>query len=183
MLQLFVGQIPEAIYFSLFMIYTKRLKEKRLLYIILMIIEYILVTQCIRFNVMMQIIYTITSYILLKLLYKEKSQITDIFTFTISSIILIITSIIMYFIAFFSYKNIVICTLLHKILLFILFFIFKNKLYKIQQIYKRFWNKDITRKNKMKTTTFRAINVIVFNIMFYVINIGMLFIILQNGGV
>lgn len=37
---LLVAQIPEAIYFSLFMIYTKRLKEKRLLYTALMVIAY-----------------------------------------------------------------------------------------------------------------------------------------------
>lgn len=39
MLELFLGQIPEAIYFALFMIYAKNLKTKRLLYTILMILE------------------------------------------------------------------------------------------------------------------------------------------------
>ena len=42
MLELFLGQIPEAIFFSLFMIYTKRLKEKRILFTVLMTIEYLL---------------------------------------------------------------------------------------------------------------------------------------------
>ena len=30
LMELFLGQIPEAIYFALFMIFTKNLKEKRL---------------------------------------------------------------------------------------------------------------------------------------------------------
>ena len=42
MLELLIGQIPEAIFFALFMIYAKGLKEKRILFIVLMIVEYLL---------------------------------------------------------------------------------------------------------------------------------------------
>ena len=35
--QLLLGQIPEAIYFALFMILVKNIKEKRILFIILML--------------------------------------------------------------------------------------------------------------------------------------------------
>lgn len=183
LLQLLIGQIPEAIFFALFMIFTKRLKEKRILYIVLMTLEYILLYKVFPYNVCFQIIYTFLSYLILKLLYKEKSQITDIFTFTIASIFMIITSALMYFIAYFTFKNIAICTFIHKIVIFTALFWLRDKLYNIQRLYKKFWNKDIKRKSKIKSTTFRAINVVVFNIMFYVINIGMLFIIIQNGGV
>ena len=48
LLELMLGQIPEAIYFALFIILTKELKEKRILFIILMIIEYILLKQVIQ---------------------------------------------------------------------------------------------------------------------------------------
>lgn len=34
LLEIFLGQIPEAIYFTLFMIFAKDLKEKRILYIL-----------------------------------------------------------------------------------------------------------------------------------------------------
>lgn len=37
LLEIFLGQIPEAIYFALFMIFAKDLKEKRILYILLMV--------------------------------------------------------------------------------------------------------------------------------------------------
>ena len=49
-LELFLGQIPEAIYFSLFMIYAKDLKEKRILFTILMIAEYLLLIYALPFN-------------------------------------------------------------------------------------------------------------------------------------
>lgn len=59
MLQIILGQIPEAIFFSLFMIYTKRLKEKRFLYISIMIMEYLILTGIIQFNVWLQVIEVI----------------------------------------------------------------------------------------------------------------------------
>lgn len=41
-LEILLGQIPEAVYFSLFLIFTKEIKEKRILFTSLMIIEYLL---------------------------------------------------------------------------------------------------------------------------------------------
>ena len=173
MLQILLGQIPEAIFFSLFMIYTKRLKEKRILYISIMITEYLILAGIIQFNVWLQIIYTFMSYLILKILYNEKAQITDIFTFAIASIFMIITSAIMYGIAYFIYRNIIICVITQKIILFLFLIIFKNKLYKIQNMYKTIWNRN-KNKSRIKTTTFRSLNVVIFNCMFYIINIGML---------
>lgn len=178
-----LGQIPEAIYFALFMIYTKQLKEKRMLFITLMIAEYLLLKHFIAFNVWFQVLYTFMTFLLLKVLYKEKAQVTDIFTFTIASIILITSSASMYGIAYITYKDLVICTILNRILIFALVFIFKDKLNKIQKMYKKFWNRNDKNKNRIKATTFRSINIVIFNIVFYIINIGMLFIILEIGGV
>lgn len=178
-----IGQIPEAIYFSLFMIYTKQLKEKRLLYTLLMIIEYILLVQIFPFNIWFQILYTFISFLILKILYNKKSQVVDIFTFGIASIILVAISGIMYFLAYYTYRNMTICLIFQKILLFLVLFIFRNKLSNLQKIYKKFWNRKFNTKTKIKSTTFRALNVVIFNLMFYVINFGVLYVILMNGGV
>ena len=48
--ELLLGQIPEAIHFALFMIFTKQLKEKRVLFVLLMIIEYLLLKSFIKFS-------------------------------------------------------------------------------------------------------------------------------------
>lgn len=184
MFNLLVGQIPEAIYFSLFMIYTKRLKEKRLLYITLMIVEYVLLIQIFPYNIWFQVLYTFISFLILKMIYKEKSQVIDIFIFSIASIIMMTISASIYFIAYFTYKNIFICVTLQKILLFAFIFTFKDRLYNIQKLYKKIWNRKFDKTYKIKTTTFRAINVVVFNFMFFVINFGMLLcILIKNGGV
>lgn len=182
MLELIVGQIPEAIFFSLFMIYAKGLKEKRILFTILMVVEYIILTKFLIYNSWFQIIYTFMVFIILKLLYKEKAQITDIFTFTIASIVVILICAILYFIVWFTINNYLIYAILTRIFMFAFIFLFKNKLNKIQNLYKKLWNKNDRRKG-IKTTTFRSLNIVIFNIMFYIINIGMIFMIIQKGGV
>lgn len=172
MLELIIGQIPEAIFFALFMIYAKGLKEKRILFTVLMVAEYILLKEFIIYNIWFQILYTFITFLILKVLYKEKAQVTDIFTFTIGSIILIITSIICFIL---SNQNAMIASIINRPILFIFLILFNYKLNKIQKIYKFFWNRNDKLKKKIKTTTFRCINIIIFNISFYVLNIVMLY--------
>ena len=179
--QLLLGQIPEAIYFSLFMIFTKQLKEKRLAFIVLMIMEYVLLKQFINFNIWFQIAYTGITFVILKVLYKEKSQITDIFTFTIGSIFLIILDLILYFTLGKLPNNYILFAAIDKMALLFMVFLLRNKLPKIQVIYKKLWNRNDSKKKKMKTTTFRSLNVVIFNITFYIINLGMLYCIYQNS--
>ena len=176
MLELLIGQIPEAIFFALFMIYAKGLKEKRILFIILMVVEYLLILQNIYFNIYAQILYTILTYLTLKILYKEEAQIIDIFTFTIANIILIITSALCFYICL---QNVVIATLVNRILIFLLMFLLKNKLINIKNFYRKIWNKE-TNETKIKTTTFRSINIIILNFVFYIINLGMCYAIYYN---
>lgn len=178
MLEILIGQIPEAIYFSLFMIFTKQIKEKRILFTILMVIEYLLLMIIFPYSIWSHIFIFIITYILLKMLYKEKAQLTDIFTFGISSVVLMIICLLPSFIFinnmnnYFFYYIYVIIT---RILMFSFLLIFKNKLPKIQNIYKKLWNRNDKIKKKMKSTTFRSLNLVIFNIMFYILNICMLY--------
>ena len=181
MLEILLVQIPEAIYFALFMIYTKQLKEKRILFIVLMIFEYLLLKIIFPFNMKFQLSYTIVVFIILKILYKEKSQITDIFTFAISSIILMLCCIIPSFLIINEICDYIIYAITTRILMFGFLFLFRNKLNKIQQIYKKIWNRNDKVKKKIKTTTFRSFNIVLFNIMFYIINIGMIYALYFNS--
>ena len=63
LLEIFLGQIPEAIYFALFMIFAKDLKEKRILYILLMVIEYLLLKHFIKYNIRTIKLYNITIFL------------------------------------------------------------------------------------------------------------------------
>lgn len=174
MLELIIGQVPEAIYFGLFMIFAKDIKEKRILFTILMIAEYLLLKYGLNlhYDIWFQILYTFLTFAILKMLYKEKSQITDIFTFTIASVFLMLSSIICFFI---TGQNALIASIINRPLLFIIILLLNYKLNKIQKIYKIFWNRNDKINKIMKSTTFRCINIIVFNISFYILNTVMLY--------
>lgn len=179
--QLLLGQIPEAIYFALFMIFTKQLKEKRIFFTFLMVLEYVLLKLIFPFNIWFHVTYTFTTYITLKLLYREKSQITDIFIFSISGISLLSISALcgaLYANGILPYTF---CLIINRVCLFTLLLTLRNKLKYIQNLYKTLWNRnDRLKKRKMKSTTFRSINVFAFNLIFYIINIGMLYAIYFN---
>ena len=172
--QLLLGQIPEAIYFALFMIFTKQLKEKRMLFTFLMVLEYIFLKYFLTYTIWFQVLYFILSFIIMKILYKDKIQITDVFVLGIISISLIIASLLSYGIAYITFKNMIIGTILSKILIFGGLFTFKNKLPKINNLYKKLWNRSEI-KYKIKSTTFRALNVVIFNSSFVIINLSILF--------
>lgn len=182
-LELLLGQIPEAMFFALFMIYTKELKEKRFIFIILMVLEYIFLKLILSFNIWFQVIYTCMTFIILKILYKSKTQITDVFTFAISSLIMGVIETVLYFIIWMTINNFLVFVILVDIVYILFFILFRKKLCKIQNLYKKLWNRNRQKPNKIKSTTFRCINIVVFNIMFYLINLCIMFILVQNGGV
>ena len=176
-----LGQIPEAIYFALFMIFTKRLTTKRIAFTVLMIIEYMLLTQLIHYNIYFQMAYTASTYILLKLLYKEKAQITDIFTFTIGSVFLIGISALCGALYINNIWPYIPCLMLNRICIFITLFLLRKKLHIIQGFYKKLWNRNDKVKKKLKSVTFRSINVVILNLIFYIINIGMVYALYYNS--
>lgn len=176
-LQILLGQLPEAIYFTLFMIFAKNIKEKRILFTILMIVDYFLLKYSFKFSAYFHTLYVVTTFLTLKVLYKEKSQLTDIFILLISYIILIVISAIT-FILFGN--NYIFACVINRLLLILFFVIFKHKLYNIQKLYKRNWNRDDNKPKKVKSATFRCINLVIFNIAFYIINLGMLYAVYYN---
>lgn len=170
---IFAEKVLEAIYFSLFLIFGKNLKNKRLLLTGIMIFEYLMLTSIIQYNVWFQFLYTFMVFVNLKVLYKEKAQITDIFLFAAASILLIICSIFTYITALYTYNNYIISLVLNRILIFSLIFVFRKQ---IGNLYKEFcslWNRH-SKPNKIKSLTLRNISVISFNVMFWVINLCMI---------
>ena len=173
MILLFLEKICEAIYFSIFIIYGKNIKEKRILFTAVMIFEYLILKYFISYNTWFQISYTFMSYLTLKIIYKEKAQITDIFLFASASIVLIILSILCGLILF-NYQNLyLIMLIINRFLMFNFLFCFKNKIYLYYHKFIKFWNRN-KEPQKIKSLTLRNISIIVFNFMFYTINLCML---------
>ena len=172
MFRYFVELLPEAIFFSLFMIYAKGIKERRLLFIALTCIDYILLFKAFPNSIYSKVGFFIVTYILLKVLYKEKAQVTDIFLLAIASFVLIISCAlfsIFFILNIFKYEY---CTIANRIFLFGFLFIFGYKLNILQKMYKKYWNRNDKVNKKMKSLTFRNINIISFNVMFFLMHIG-----------
>lgn len=177
--RLISAKLLEPIYFSLFLIIGKDLKNKRILLTCIMIFEYIMLKQFIHFNVAFQFIYTFMTFINLKVLYKEKAQITDIFLFAAASIVLIVLSAIVYIIHIYTYNNYDIARIINRISLFLFLYLSRNK---IRELYKKFyshWNRHNNPK-AIKSLTLRNISIIIFNLMFWIINLGMVYAKLVN---
>lgn len=124
-IRLISAKALEPLYFSLFLIYGKDLKHKRLLFTLIMIAEYIMLTEIIEFNVWLQFIYTFMTFVNLKVLYKEKAQVTDIFLFAIASIILIISSAGCYMLVLYTIRNYYVVIFLNRIFIFSFVLLFK----------------------------------------------------------
>lgn len=184
---IFLEKVYEAIYFALFLIYGKNLKEKRILFITIMILEYLILKYFIKFNIYFQIAYTFMTFLTLKILYKDKTQITDIFLFVCASLILIIISVIAYIPLIIVFKHDVvyfwylIALIINRIIVTIILYFIKDNLNKYYKKFYSHWNKPQQLNNaKIKSLTLRNISIIIFNLMFYIINIGMLFALTIN---
>lgn len=171
-LLLFLEQVCEAIFFSIFLILGKNLKEKRLLFTAIMLFEYLVLKSILLYNIWFQLIYTFMSFINLKVLYKEKAQITDIFLFAAASIILIIINVLVYFAFYFIINNYLLAIIVCRVVLFGFLFLSRNKIYNIYNKFYSLWNRH-KEKNKIRSLTLRNISIIIFNLMFYFINIGL----------
>lgn len=173
LISILLGLIPETIYFSLFLIYTKNIKEKRIKLFILISICYFLCIIISEYKVIYYIAFMILVYLSLKILYKQQTQIIDIFIFGISTLYITLISFLIYI-----PKNITqyfVCLIINRILLFIPF-IFKNKFYLLYKNYALFWNRNDSIKRPIKSITLRNINLIGINCIIFVINIICLYI-------
>lgn len=177
MLELLLGQIPEAIYFALFMIFTKEIKSRRLIFVIGMILEYILILNVFPYSTLAHVLYFVLTYILMKILYNDKCNVTDVFTLGIASLVLMIICFALFIIMQVIFPVYIVYVILTKIVSLLLIIIFRNKLHNIQKIYNKLWNRS-EHKYKIKSTTFRSLNLVLFNIMFYIINLGMMYTII-----
>jgi hypothetical protein len=171
--RLLLTKVFEAVYFSTFLIIGKDLKHKRLLLTLIMIFEYLMITNIIEYDVLFQLIYTFMSFVNLKVLYKEKAQVTDIFLFTAASVVLIFISIFSYLVIYFTINNYFVALYLNRILIIIFMFLSKNS---IRELYLKFislWNRHYF-KGEIKSLTLRNTSIIIFNLMFWLINLGMI---------
>ena len=176
MMNIILGLIPESIFFSLFIIFTKNYKNKakNIVFTLLMITGYIILKQILPRNVYCQIIYLAYVPLLMFLLYRNKFHISDVFVMSWANIVYIgLTSICLLLINIFC--NIYWVLYAINRLSMVLFLVFTyNKLNKFYKYIIPQWNRNRQKPNKIKALTIRNICVIGLNISIFIIYVCML---------
>lgn len=175
LISIMFGAIPEVLYFTLFLIAAKDLKDKKVRLFFLIFIAYLLCVIVNRYKTIYYVSFIALIYIILKILYKGRTQIIDVFVISISLMYLIILSIVCFAFA----KNIYlyyIMLVINRILLFIPF-IFKSNIRKSYINYCRLWNRSKDKNRPIKSITLRNISLISLNIFIFICNGVCLYII------
>lgn len=176
-INLLIGAIPEIIYITLSLIYFKDIKNKQFILLVAIAFSYISCIMISQYNIFYYLMFYILCYIFLRILYKEKIQINDIFLILFITLYLSLTSIISFQFVKDDFSNYYILAIISKILLFIPF-IFKDKLNLIYKNYCKLWNRNDLEKRHIKSITLRNICMIILNCFFIISNL--VFIYIQN---
>ena len=174
LVSILLGMIPEVLYFTLFLIYTKDLKEKKIRLCLLIAIAYFLCLMINRFKLVYYIGFLFLIYLILKLLYKKKAQITDIFIISLAFLYVCIISYICFLFVKEDYSNYYLLCVINKILLFVPFS-FRKKFNIWYKKYYSLWNRNDNVKRPIKSITLRNLSLIGLNIFVFINNIVFLY--------
>lgn len=167
---LLLGMLPEVLYFTLFLSFTKNIKTKRLKLFILLAIGYILLIMICRYQLIFYLAYIVYSYLVLKVLYK--SEIIDFFICSLGYSYLTIISIL----AFIVIPNYWIAFAINRILLFAPF-VLKKKFNKLYMLYRNLWNRNDKVKQPIKSLTLRNCSLLMINTFIIILDVVILYII------
>lgn len=160
---LFMGMLPEVLYFTLSICFIKDIKKNRLKLFSLLVIGYIVLIMVCRFQLLFYLGYIVYVYIVLKKLYKSK--IIDLFIVSIVSAYLTLVS----FISFKITDTYMLAYLINRLMLFIPIFVLNYKLNDFYNVYYRLWDRH--EGNKVKSITIRNISLVFINILIVVFNV------------
>lgn len=176
LLSILLGLIPEVLYFTLFITYTKDIKEKRIKLFLLISISYFLCILVQKLQILFYVLLIVLIYICLKLLYKNKTQIIDVFVISIAYLWISILSFILILFVKQDMSNYVFISILDRILLFSIF-IFRNKFNKLYKLYCKLWNRNDKEIRPIKSITLRNTSLILLNSFIFFLNIAIINII------
>lgn len=169
-ISILLGLLPEVLYFTLFVIYTKNIKEKRIILYFFLAIGYVVCIMTIRFQMFFYLVFVVYFYILLKILYDKKTQIIDIFIIGISYLWLSLLSYVLMFFVNKDYSNYYVIYTIQRLLLFIPL-LFKSKFNLLYSKYCKLWNRNDKEKRIFKSITLRNISLIILNCIIFFLNI------------
>ena len=160
---LFMGMLPEVLYFTLSICFVKDIQKNRLKLFSLLAVGYIVLIMICRFQLLFYLGYIVYVYVVLKKLYKSK--IIDLFIVSVISAYLTLTS----FISFKLIDTYMLAYLVNRLMLFIPIFLLNYKLNDFYNVYYILW--DRREGNKIKSITVRNISLVFINMLIVIFNI------------
>lgn len=171
-----LGMLPEVLYFTLILTRTKSIKEKRILLFLLIAISYCLCILVQNFKILFYILLIVLIYISLKLVYKKKVQIIDVFIISTSYLWVAILSILLLVFLNKDNSNYWLLYSLDRLFLFIPL-IFSKQFNKLYKKYCGLWNRNDKENRPIKSITLRNISLILLNGFIFLLNISIINII------
>lgn len=180
LISILLGVLPETLFFTLFFIFTKNIKERRIRLFLLIFLIHLVLILLNNYKVINYILFIVFLYISLKILYKKKTQIIDVFLISIAFIYVCLTSYICFKFVDNNVYTYYVMLIIDRLLLFIPF-IFKNKFNILYEKYCNLWNRNYEKKQPIKSITLRNISLISLNIFIFICDIVCLYIINLKG--
>lgn len=179
LISILFGLIPEVLFFTLFITCAKGIKKKRIKLFLLMSIAYIICMFIKTYKISYYILFVILTYIIIKILYKNKVQIIDVFIISIAFIYISLLSFICSLLLNYEYTNLTLYYFLYVIDRIFLFlpFIVKDKFNSLYKLYCKLWNRNDNEKRPIKSLTLRNLSLVIINISIFLGNIYLISII------
>lgn len=168
-----LGLLPEVLYFTLFIIYTKNIKEKRLKLFLLICVIYFICLFIQKWQTLYYVILIALIYIILKIMYKKKVQIIDIFIISLMCLWITFLSFVMIFFIKEDYSNYWQLYIINRVLLFLPFLI-KDKFNILYKKYYKLWNRNDKEERPLKSITLRNISLILLNSFIFFMNMTLI---------
>lgn len=168
LMNLFLGFLPDVLYTYFYIKEIKQLKEKKILFFVLLFIAYFVCITQIRYQLVLYLILDVTIYLIMKQFYK--SNITDFFLVIVLDLYMFVSSIACYFLI----PNYIVAMIVYRIVLF-LPLIFKKKLVKTYNEYCKLWNRHEDKK-KIKSITIRNIVLVLLHLTILILHLAIVYI-------
>lgn len=176
-ISILLGMLPECLFYTFFWITLKKINSKKKIFFILIFFIYFILITIERFEALYYFLFGLLIYIVLTILYREKTNFLDIFVFYLAcAYVFFISCACMAFIP--KYE---IALIVNRMLLFMPF-IFKRQMVQIYQKYMYIWNKETNFSEKIKSITLRVVTILLFTMFIIISSMVCLYIINLKGG-
>lgn len=167
-----IGMILQSIYYAYFIITTKGIKKRRLLFIGAVMLEYtFLKLVCgLNYTINFELMFGALMVLLLNIIYNQKFKITDFIIYIISIVCFGIISIIVSLTIGMNLVGLIFTNLFSILLIFL----FRHKLIKIELFFNKFWNRH--KENKvLKSITIRGFSSVLTILTFVLLHFWLIY--------